>query len=42
MSKEFGVLYNQDREKTLARVSGSGIVLSRTPLAFPLGGARSR
>ena len=33
---EFGVLYSQDREKIFARVSGTGTVLSRTPLGiFP-------
>lgn len=35
ISNEFGVLYSQDLNATLARVSGSGMVLSRTPLGIP-------
>jgi hypothetical protein len=40
ISSEFGVLYNQDRQKILARVSGGGPILRRTPLGIgPLYGA---
>jgi hypothetical protein len=34
ISSEFGVLYNQGREKTLARVSGNGAILSRIALGI--------
>jgi hypothetical protein len=34
ISHEFGVLYNQDLQRTLARVSGNGTVVSRTPLGI--------
>ncbi len=34
ISNEFGVLYNQNNVKTIARVSGNGTVLSRTPLGI--------
>jgi hypothetical protein len=35
IANEFGVLYSESRARTLARVSGGGVVLSRTPLNIP-------